>query len=309
MLLFKKTSLIIFIITIIIISSFMLLNKIACFSVSPYGYINGYSSLPFSSNYCLKDNYTNINFITDNFGARLLTNNENKNSIKVFGDSQVLGLDVGQKSYHYLDRIHPKKNLIIFAAPNNGPYEVLNSLELNTLGNEKIIITFNSSTDIFRIRDSWSLYDYVSLDINKAKYFVSFPIIYDFFQWYKFATKEKNSELSNNNRMQSLFINYENKEILKNFETYFSNLKTLIDSKNLKYEYYLTHPYWLYDIADDELVINHSIYKKYEDLTKLINLSFPNIYFSNINKKNIDISELSLDQKHLRSNNFMFDLN
>tara|TARA_A100001011_G_C14309197_1_gene844717 strand:- start:121 stop:1050 length:930 start_codon:yes stop_codon:yes gene_type:complete len=307
MLPFKKTYLIILISITIFILSFIFLNKLFCFNVSPYGFINGYSSLPHNSNYCLNDKDNKVYFITNDFGARLLSRDESKSSIKVFGDSQVLGLDVNTIDHHYLDTIYSNKNLIIFAAPNNGPYEVLNSVELNTQAHDKIIITFNSSTDIFRIRDSYNFYDYVSLDINKAYYLVNFPILYDFIQWYSFLNKDKKNKLSNNKWMQDLFLNYKNQEILENFENYFLNFSSLIKINKLNYEYYITHPYWLYNIVDNELVIDNETYKKYDDLTRLINLKFPFIKFSKIENKNIHISDLTYDKRHLRSKNYEFD--
>ena len=46
---------------------------------------------------------------TDNYGGRLLYNDNSKNKIQVFGDSQVLGLDVENIEKHYLNTLYKEK--------------------------------------------------------------------------------------------------------------------------------------------------------------------------------------------------------
>ena len=62
--------------------------------VPPYGYISGYSSLTYSKDFCIQDDLDKVYFKTNLMGARILDDNQSNNFIKVFGDSQVLGLDV-----------------------------------------------------------------------------------------------------------------------------------------------------------------------------------------------------------------------
>ena len=95
---------------------------------------------------------------------------------------------------------------MIFAAPNNGPYEVLNSLDLNVEDSEDIILTFNASTDFFRLSDSWSLYDHVPLSIQKADYF-HYILYYTIFINHLFFINKKETKIFNNLKMQSLLRN------------------------------------------------------------------------------------------------------
>ena len=210
-----------------------------------------------------------IYFSTNSFGARILQNNQSKSRIKVFGDSQVLGLDVSKKSDHYLGNIYHDTSLFIYAAPNNGPYEVLNSLELNVLRNEKIVIAFNASTDFFRLEDDWSFYDHVSLSIDQANLFSKIPFLYDFYNLIIFYSK-KEKELLNNKQMQNLFMQYPNQFFENQFNKYFQSLNDLVLDKNIYLDYFITHPYWIYDVRENELNLNQTVYNKYKDLINKI---------------------------------------
>ena len=286
------------------ITLLIFINLNSCFKVPPYGYINGYSSLVFSSEFCV-GNKKKIYFSTNSFGARILQNNQSKSRIKVFGDSQVLGLDVSKKSDHYLGNIYHDTSLFIYAAPNNGPYEVLNSLELNVLRNEKIVIAFNASTDFFRLEDDWSFYDHVSLSIDQANLFSKIPFLYDFYNLIIFYSK-KEKELLNNKQMQNLFMQYPNQFFENQFNKYFQSLNDLVLDKNIYLDYFITHPYWIYDVRENELNLNQTVYNKYKDLINKIHNKYPNIKFSKVYNNKMNDVELTSDKRHLKSNNFLF---
>jgi hypothetical protein len=97
----------------------------------PYGFNEYYVHLPQSASFCVKQGKLINKYQTDNFGGRLLYGEPSNNKIQVFGDSQVLGLDVENIDQHYLNTIYKKDNFVIYAAPNNGPYEVINFLNKN----------------------------------------------------------------------------------------------------------------------------------------------------------------------------------
>ena len=286
------------------ITLLIFINLNSCFKVPPYGYINGYSSLVFSSEFCV-GNKKKIYFSTNSFGARILQDNQSKSLIKVFGDSQVLGLDVSKKSDHYLGNIYHDTSLFIYAAPNNGPYEVLNSLELNVLRNEKIVIAFNASTDFFRLEDDWSFYDHVSLSIDQANLFSKIPFLYDFYNLIIFYSK-KEKELLNNKQMQNLFMQYPNQFFENQFNKYFQSLNDLVLDKNIYLDYFITHPYWIYDVRENELNLNQTVYNKYKDLINKIHNKYPNIKFSKVYNNKMNGVELTSDKRHLKSNNFLF---
>ena len=102
-----------------------------CLSFLPYGFNESYVHLPQSASFCVKQGKTIIKYQTDNYGGRLLSDETVNNKIQVFGDSQVLGLDVENIEQHYLNILYKKNNFVIYAAPNNGPYEVINFLNKN----------------------------------------------------------------------------------------------------------------------------------------------------------------------------------
>jgi len=106
-------------------------NAKKCLSFLPYGYNESYVHLPQNASFCVKQGQIKNKYQTDHYGGRLLHNKDLNNKIQVFGDSQVLGLDVENIKQHYLNTLYKKNNFIIYAAPNNGPYEVINFLNNN----------------------------------------------------------------------------------------------------------------------------------------------------------------------------------
>ncbi len=77
----------------------------SCLSFLPYGFNESYVHLPQSASFCVKQGKTIIKYQTDNYGGRLLSDETANNKIQVFGDSQVLGLDVENIEQHYLNTL------------------------------------------------------------------------------------------------------------------------------------------------------------------------------------------------------------
>lgn len=300
-----KTNLILVLLFIFIV--LFAINNSLCFKVPPYGFKNGYSSLPINKKFCIYDDAINVNFIIDNNGARVFKEINQSKNLKIFGDSQVLGLDINLEKNHFLKKIFPNYNLKLFAAPNNGPYEVLKSIELNTEVDEFIIINFNSSTDIHRINEYWNFKNQVTISNKHAGFLTNFPVIFDFISFINFYSKSKKPKLLNNYHMQDIFLNYENEEIIKNLNLYFGSLRTVLKNKNLNFEFFFTHPYWIYDRRGQKLSINVKVYEKYNKLVKILTQEHPFIRFSNVDINDIDIDNLTFDKRHLRSNQFLFD--
>ena len=94
-------------------------------------------------------------------GAHILAETQNKGGVAIYIDTEtavsrefltVIGLDVENIEQHYLNALYKKNNFVIYAAPNNGPYEVINFLNKNKkILQKKIIVTFSFSTDLYRI--------------------------------------------------------------------------------------------------------------------------------------------------------------
>lgn len=306
MLLSNKVNIFIFFLVFISLVIFTILNFTTCFKLPPYGYINGYSSLIHSKKFCITDNQSKIFFETNSEGARILQDFPNDNVAKVFGDSQVLGLDVKIKADHYLNNIFPNKNFLIYAAPNNGPYEVLNSLELNVQDYEHIILTFNASTDFFRINNEWNMYEHVHLNLNRAELLSLFPIFYDFYKLIIFYKNNYESEIFNNKQMQNLFLGVNNETFLKDIDIYFEKLESLALLKKISFDLIFTHPYWLYDFSNGDLLLNKKVFSKYDELIFKISTKYPDIIFSKP-QYNLNIDKLTHDKRHLRSNIFTFN--
>ena len=106
------------------------LNAKSCLSFLPYAFNEHYVHLPQNKVFCVKNFKKIISYKTDKYGGRIL-NNHTKDNTQVFGDSQVLGLDTNYKKDHFLNNLYNNKNFLIYAAPNNGPYEVINFLNKN----------------------------------------------------------------------------------------------------------------------------------------------------------------------------------
>ena len=88
----------------------------------------------------------------------MITVNDDYKTTLAFGESQLLGLDSSDKNkpfVHDLLKIFPNRNFIIYAAPNNGPFEVLHQISQNHKNfitkNRSLIIGFSADRH-FRIR-------------------------------------------------------------------------------------------------------------------------------------------------------------
>ena len=287
----------------------LIINNNLCFKVAPYGHTQGYSSLPFNKSFCVYDENSKIRFDTDSNGARIFSSVVNNINLKIFGDSQVLGLDVNLETNHYIKKVYPNQNLKFYAAPNNGPYEVIKSIKNNANNNEFIVITFNSSTDIYRIREGWNFLTNVPMSNKKVSLMTNYPFLLDLIKFFNFYINDDKPKLLNNYHMQDLFLDYKNDEILKNFDLYFENLYSILENKNILFEFLITHPYWIYDRRGEKLVINVDVFKKYNDFKKLLLSKYPFIKFSRISEEIANLEDLTSDKRHLRSNKFIFDKN
>jgi len=259
-----------------------------CLSFLPYGYNNFYVQLPENASFCVKRRTTN-RFKTDKYGGRLLVNEDFKNKIQIFGDSQVIGLEIEKIEQHYLYSKYKNNNFTIYAAPNNGPYEVINFLNRNkNILDKKIIVTFNFAVDAYRVRSGWDPENFVALKDYELDDILEHPLRY---RWiiFKNLIFRKNFSISrlNNTKMQNLFLNLNINKVNRNIIRYFDELNKTADKLDLEIDFIITHPYWVYSVDKDKkkLLLDKGIAKKVE---RLICNSFQNT--KRINK--ILISEL-----------------
>ena len=283
------------------------LNAKNCLSFLPYGFNESYVHLPQSASFCVKQGKIKYTYKTDNYGGRLLYNDNLDNKIQVFGDSQVLGLDVEKIEQHYLNTLYKKNNFIIYAAPNNGPYEVINFLNQNKkILQKKIIVTFSFSTDLYRILNYWNPENFVALKDYELDEILENPFKYRLIV-FKNLLLNKNFTLSryDNKKMQDLFLNSDQEVFYNNLIKYFDELNKTATKLNVEIDFIVTHPYWVYSIdkKNNKLLLDKRLNHKVE---KLICNSFRSskkiskILISQV-PETLQLNDLTFDKRHLKS--------
>ena len=259
---------------LIILTYFILftypVNAKSCLSFLPYGFNEFYVHLPQNASFCVKQGKIKNKYYTDNYGGRLLHDEALINKIQVFGDSQVLGLDVESIEQHYLKTLYKKNNFTIYAAPNNGPYEVINFLNKNKkILQKKLIVTFNFSTDLYRISDYWQPENFVALKDYELDEILENPFKYKLIIS-KNLLLNKNFTLSryNNKKMQNLFLNSNQDKLYNNLIKYFDELNKTANNLGVEIDFIVTHPYWVYSVnkKNDKLLLDKKLNKKVDKL-------------------------------------------
>ena len=297
---------ILLIILIYFILFFPKVNAKSCLSFLPYGYNESYVHLPQSASFCVKQKKTINKYQTDNYGGRILNHEFAYNKIQIFGDSQVLGLDIDKIEEHYLNTLYKKNNFVIYAAPNNGPYEVINFLNQNKkILQKKIVIAFNFSTDVYRVSNFWEPKNYVALKDYELDEILEYPFKYRLIV-FKNLLLNKNFTLSryDNEKMQKLFLNSNQDIFHKNLTQYFKELSGTANKLDLEIDFIITHPYWVYslDKKNNKLLLNKELNNKVE---KLICNSFQSkkkikILISKV-PEILELNDLTIDKRHLKS--------
>ena len=279
----------------------------SCLSFLPYGFNESYVHLPQSASFCVKQGKTIIKYQTDNYGGRLLSDETVKNKIQVFGDSQVLGLDVENIEQHYLNILYKKNNFVIYAAPNNGPYEVINFLNKNKkILQKKIIVTFSFSTDLYRVLNYWNPENFVALKDYELDEILEHPFKYRLIV-FKNLLLNKNFTISryDNEKMQNVFLNSDQDKLYKNLTKYFNELNKIASKLDIEIDFIVTHPYWVYSIdkKNNKLLLNKELNEKVE---KLICSSFhrtkkiSKVLISQV-PETLELNDLTIDKRHLKS--------
>ena len=284
------------------------LNAKSCLSFLPYAFNEHYVHLPQNKVFCVKNFKKKITYTTDKYGARILNNNLTKNNIQVFGDSQVLGLDINYKKDHFLNNLYNNKNLLIYAAPNNGPYEVINFLNKNKkILKKKIIVTFNFSTDLFRVSSDWNPKNFVVLRDYELDGILENPFKYNFIIFKNFLIN-KNFTLAtyNNKKMQNFFLNSNHNKLNKNLVNYFNELNIFANDNNLEITFIVIQPYWIYSVnkKNNKLILEKILSEKVVSLicdSFRVTKKISRIYISK-EENNLNIQSLTFDKRHLKSN-------
>ena len=273
----------------------------------PYGFNNYYVHLPQNASFCVKEGKFFYEYKTDNYGGRLFYNETFSEQVQAFGDSQVLGLDIEKIDEHFLYELYKNKNFIVYAAPNNGPYEVINFLKKNKkIIKKKIIIAFNFSVDIFRVNNDWNPKNFVALKDYELDEILDHPVKYNWII-FKNLLSNKNFTLKkyNNHKMQNLFIN--NVDVIYDqLVIYLNQLNETAALLDIEIEFIVTKPYWIYSKTNEKnkFLLENELNKQVD---QLICNSFnstnkiKNIYISDINKKILNTKDLTFDNRHFKS--------
>ena len=192
---------------------------------------------------------------TNEFGARIVEEKDGGESIIAFGESQLLGLDYSDGAApHDLHLIFPNSNLEIYAAPNNGPFEVSNQiihLEQKSLrGNgwltgKNIVIGFNYGTDIFRITDGWDPGRFVPLEKNDLEKIFFIPGYHDLLLLKaRIAGKKFGSTVSNASKTIDYYFKIPDEQRQVNIERWLAEIRNNGAIKDSLKTLIIFPPYW-----------------------------------------------------------------
>ena len=207
MLRFKYRYIFIFTLLLILLINIFIKNGHNCLSFLPYGISeSSYVTLASEKSFCIGSKDI-IKFQTNDKGARILKNKNFIKNLKIFGDSQAIGLEVNNSNEYFLTKKFSDTNFEIYAAPNNGPYESLNRIQdVNFESDELIVFNFNLSVDLYRL-NNWDPKNFVSLNETNLKIIHKYPFLNEIFIFY-ILIFNNNFTLSRNNtnEMQDIFL-------------------------------------------------------------------------------------------------------
>ena len=284
-----------------------------CLSFLPYGYNNDYVHLPLDASFCVKEGNKKIQYSTDFLGGRVIIKQKATNTIQIFGDSQALGLEVNKIQDHFLNKIYNNSNLKIYAAPNNGPYEVINFLEENkNFLDKKIVIVFNFSVDIFRLNLDWNPKNFVALKSYELDDILDYPIKYDWIILKNLLSNKKFTLIRyDNDKMQNLFLNSNEEELKVQIENYLDLLIHIKKKNNYRVTFLIIKPYWVYSkrLNKNIFLLEEKILKKIDKLIcNSFNLNdFEELKISKIEYNEIDKNFLTEDKRHFVSDQISFE--
>ncbi len=234
-----------------------------CFSFIPYASNGKIVYLPETLKFCFSKGDGEIHIETDENGARLINVNSEHDSSKVhvFGDSQILGIDWSSKdsdTIHDIAEIFPNKNLVLYAAPNNGPFQVTEKLrDMNeTKINYKsdIVLGFNYGTDIFRIQPGWKVEDFVPLNEKNIYDVLKSPFIYDLIIL-KGMVEGKFFTITNDVRQSNLkqFLSIDDEELQLSMSKIIDQIRDVLSNFDSKKTLIIYPPYWGYEENNEKL--------------------------------------------------------
>ena len=234
--------------------------SLRCFSFIPYGIKNSFVTLPYEKEFCFKYSGEYTYMRTNKLGGRLIPSPNRTMDAVAFGESQLLGLDSSDDSkpfQHDLKTMLPNYNFTIYAAPNNGPFEVLSQIEQlgpkMNLEQKLVVLGFNYSTDIFRIRSSWDPKKFVPVGEKNLERIFFIPGFHDLVLFYARLKGVKfGSTVSNSLQVRQYYLAMTDREREMNTEIWLSNLSENHVMKASSRILVLFPPYWSIDAVAEQ---------------------------------------------------------
>ena len=224
-----------------------------CLPYYLYGYNEKFVHFPKNTTYCVENNDGKISIVTDKFGGRIVTQTKTDSHVlRLFGESQLFGFDVsGRPGSHDLNQIYPKKKLIFYGAPNNGPFESIQYIKyvLKQVKMNRVVFGFNFCTDIFRSMPEWDPRKFVLLESKDLQFYQNFPFLYEakialsIFGGEFFTTKRPN-----NIKLRKLYDKLDNKMLKERINTIFYEVEKMAKKNNIIVDLIVYPPYWGYEV-------------------------------------------------------------
>ena len=222
-------------------------------------------SLPRSTSHCVSSaSWKTVNYDTDSWGGRIISNGSKSTPDSViFGESQALGMDTNE-----LPRLYKQlevESVILYAAPNNGPYESYRRISLgNYHKNLHYMMVINLGFDLFRLGNDWDPTRNNSTSLEQVEKWIESPRWVTFNNLWR-SLKGEAVGLSGDDRAFKLNLFQQHRvEIMQNLETYLSEFHPKTVTRLGQLKTVVIMPYWMSDTIERknlEVLISRSACK------------------------------------------------
>lgn len=213
-----------------------------------YGHYQGYMSLPRNSSFCVNTTpVETIFYSTDSFGGRILSSNHSQQpKTVIFGESQALAMDSNSAPSIYVQL--GIEEAIIYAAPNNGPYESYRRIfQGHYQKSEKNLMVINLGFDLFRLGSDWNPKQFNSTPLEQSEELISSPRLTSILNIWRGLNGEAVG-FSGDDRDRKLMLFKANKQgIFQNLRIYLKEFHSLKLPRLGQLRTLFLAPYWMSD--------------------------------------------------------------
>ncbi len=288
----------------------------SCLSFLPYGYNGNFAHLPKDNEFCVQYSPDiSVPYKTDEYGGRVIFQGNRKSQTAYFGDSQLLGLDTAAKKHFVKQFAQEGENHVLYAAPNNGPFQAINfykHISKQSLEIDKVVFGFNFSTDIFRLVSTYDPIKFVPLDSVELDTVVNSPILYDFilFKKYMFGSS-LTFDRPSNNHTRRLFTHIPQENLESLLKLYLKLLSDSLTTFNKQKVLLIFAPYWMFKSDSNEVMaIDVNIERKFrETICKTFlpfSEGFTKVLIQDYGILNGQEHAITWDERHFKSSHVTF---